>query len=138
MAPSVQAVRPPDLPSPSDLISDLDASLAQTSREALRQAITAKAIDDKIDENAGLGREQCSGGVVDRDRPAIGVPLWHQSYECALFEMRQSVRHGDERHAEPEQGCAAHRFRVVEYDRLLQRRSDFRTSGVSHAALSDS
>src|SRR6476661_7061634 len=116
----------------------LSLALAQTSCEALRQAITAKALDDKIDEDAGLGGEQSSGGVVDRDRPAIGVPLWLQSYECALFEMRQSVRHGDERHPEPEQGCPTHRFRVVEYNRLLQRRSDFHASGVSHAALANS
>ena len=77
----------------------LGSSLAKTSREAFRQAITAEAIDDKVDEDAGLGGEQCSGGIVDRDRPAIGVPLWHQSYERTLLEMRQSVRHGDERHA---------------------------------------
>ena len=80
-------------------------SLAKTSRETLRQAIAAKALHDKVDEYAGLGREQCSGGVVDRDRSGIRVPLWHQSYECALFEMRQGVRHGDERHAETQEAA---------------------------------
>ncbi len=94
-------------------------NLAQTSCEALRQAIAAEAVDHEVDEDAGLGGQQCSRRVVDRDWSSIRVPLRHQSYERAPFKMRQSMRHGDERHAEPKQGCAAHRFRVVECDRLF-------------------
>jgi hypothetical protein len=49
----------------SSLFSAASVRLAKTSREAFRQAITAKAIDDKVDKDPCLGGEQCSGGVVD-------------------------------------------------------------------------
>ena len=70
------------------------SSLAKTSREAFRQAIMAKAMDDKVDEDAGLGGAQCSGGIVDRDRSSIREAAGFRAADEG-FEIGQRISSSD-------------------------------------------
>ena len=64
------------------------AILAQAAGEAFGQTVALERLNDKIDEDAGLRRQQRSARVIDGDRPTVAVPLGNETHERTALQIR--------------------------------------------------
>src|SRR5437588_5544965 len=107
-------------------------TLTQATGEAFGQTVTLECLNNKIDEDTRLRRDQRTARVVDRDRPTVSVPLGYEAHERPAFQMRQCVAHRDQCHTKAKQRCPAGRFGIIEDDRLRQLHGNFSARDITH------